>query len=85
MAILSNVVFSYIYDRPTKEGRAILDHIAGLKMYILYADSKRLQLDKQPEMNFQHFEENLPYAIALGMAPLWVIRFDETDILAENL
>ena len=71
-----NMIFSRLYEQPTKEGRALLDKIDGFIMYMKYANKERIRLMNPPSMNFTHYEENLPYAIALGVAEEWGNQFD---------
>jgi len=78
--ILMNAIFSRLYEQPTKEGRKKMDEILGFGMYMKYADKKRIELMNPPTMNFTHFEENLPYAIALGIAEQWAGQFDPGEL-----
>ena len=57
-----------------------MDEIAGFEMYMKYADKERIRLTNPPTMNFQHFEENLAYAIALGVAEEWSGQFDPKEL-----
>lgn len=78
--VIMNVIFTRLYEQPTKEGRKRMDEIAGFTMYMKYADKERIRLMNPPTMNFDHFEENLPYAIALGVAREWEGQFDPVTI-----
>ena len=60
---------------PTKEGRAILDRIAGFKQYLSITERDRLDRMQAPEDDLQLFERYLPYAIALGVENRWADRF----------
>mgnify|MGYP003295912260 CR=1 FL=1 len=71
--------FAWI-DAPTKEGRAMLDRIAGFKQYLSITERERLDRMQAPEDNLQLFERFLPYAIALEVENRWADRF--TGILA---
>ena len=75
-----NAVFSRLYEQPTREGRKKMDEILGFGMYMKYADKERIKLLNPPTMNFTHFEENLAYAIALGIAEQWAGQFDPGEL-----
>jgi uncharacterized membrane protein YgcG len=62
---------------PTKEGRAVLDHIAGFKQYLSITERERLDRMTPPEDTPELFERYLPYAIALGVENRWAERFGE--------
>jgi uncharacterized membrane protein YgcG len=62
-------------DAPTKEGRAVLDRIAGFKQYLLITERERLDRMNPPEDTPELFERYLPYAIALGVENRWADRF----------
>ncbi|HYW17494.1 MAG TPA: DUF2207 domain-containing protein [Allosphingosinicella sp.] len=65
---------------PTREGRAMLDRIAGFRQYLSIAEEERLQSLHPPEKTPELFERYLPYAIALKVENDWASRF--THILA---
>jgi len=65
---------------PTKEGRAVLDRIAGFKQYLSITERDRLDRMQAPEDTLQLFERYLPYAIALGVENRWADRY--TGLLA---
>jgi len=60
---------------PTKEGRAVLDRIAGFKQYLSITERERLDRMTAPEDTPEVFEKYLPYAIALGVENRWADRF----------
>ena len=63
-------------DAPTREGRAVLDRIAGFKQYLSVTERERLDRMHPPEEDTpQLFERYLPYAIALGVENRWAERF----------
>ena len=66
--------FAWI-DAPTKDGRAMLDRIAGFKQYLSITERDRLDRMLAPEDNLQLFERFLPYAIALEVENRWADRF----------
>ncbi|MCF2514224.1 DUF2207 domain-containing protein [Sphingomonas sp. G124] len=65
---------------PTKEGRGVLDRIAGFKQYLSITERDRLDRMQAPEDSLQLFERYLPYAIALGVENRWADRY--TGLLA---
>ena len=65
---------------PTKEGRTVLDHIAGFKQYLSITERERLDRMTAPQDTPEIFEKYLPYAIALGIENRWATRF--RDVLA---
>lgn len=65
---------------PTREGRAVLDRIAGFRHYLSIAEEERLDTLHPPEKTPELFERYLPYAIALEVENDWASRF--TSILA---
>ena len=78
--LVMNFIFSRLYEQPTVEGRKKMDEIAGFEMYLKYADKERIRLMNPPTMNFEHYEDNLAYAIALGVAEEWAGQFDPVEL-----
>ena len=66
--------FAWI-DAPTKEGRVVLDRIAGFKQYLSITERERLDRMHPPEDTPELFERYLPYAVALGVENRWADRF----------
>jgi len=60
---------------PTKEGRTVLDRIAGFKQYLSITERERLDRMTPPADTPELFERYLPYAIALGVENRWAKRF----------
>jgi len=60
---------------PTKEGRGVLDRIAGFRQYLSIAERNRLDRMTAPADTLDRFERFLPYAIALGVETQWAKRF----------
>jgi uncharacterized membrane protein YgcG len=65
---------------PTREGRAVLDRIAGFRQYLSITEGQRLDRMTAPKDTPELFEKLLPYAIALGVENRWAERFH--DVLA---
>jgi uncharacterized membrane protein YgcG len=60
---------------PTREGRTVLDHVAGFKQYLSITERERLDRMTAPGDTPELFEKYLPYAIALGVENRWAERF----------
>lgn len=69
-----NGLFLYLLRAPTDLGRKVMDQLDGLRLYIDTAESARLNLEA-PEFTAQHFEELLPYAVALDVEKPWSDAF----------
>lgn len=80
LVVVMNVIFMRLFYQPTKAGRRKLDHILGLERFIKYADELRINATNKPDMNFDFFERNLPYAVAFGKADEWGEKFNAKDI-----
>jgi hypothetical protein len=65
---------------PTREGRAVMDRIAGFEQYLSITEEERLETLHPPEMTPELFERYLPHAIALGVENRWADKF--ADVLA---
>ena len=65
---------------PTREGRRMMDEIAGFERYLSVTEEDRLERLHPPEKTPELFERFLPYAIALDVENRWASRF--ADVLA---
>jgi len=75
------VISSFFWmSAPTKEGRGVLDRIAGFKQYLSITEQERLDRMQAPKDSLELFERFLPYAIALGVENRWADRY--TGLLA---
>ena len=70
-----NGLFYYLLRAPTAAGRAVMDQIEGLELYIRTAETARLNLAGAPDLNATQFERILPYAVALGAEKPWSEAF----------
>lgn len=70
-----NLLFFRLLQRPTAAGRAALDEIAGTRLYLTVAEADRLKFHNPPDRTPAHFEEMLPYAVALGVETAWSAQF----------
>jgi uncharacterized membrane protein YgcG len=60
---------------PTREGRKLMDEIAGFEKYLSVTEEHRLETLHPPEKTPELFERYLPHAIALGVENRWAARF----------
>ncbi len=78
MAIgITNVVFYHLLERPTLEGRGVLDGIDGFRSYIDGATDVAWRAGPRPEGELRTYQRLLPFAIALGLEGRWTEAFDE--------
>lgn len=70
-----NLLFAYLLRAPTVFGRHIKDEIDGLKLYMKSAEEARLDTLNPPDKTIEHYEQLLPYAIALGLENQWSEKF----------
>lgn len=68
-------VMRTIMMAPTREGRAVMDHIDGLKYYMEAVEEKILKKFDPPQMSRELYEKYLPYAAALGVESRWADKF----------
>ena len=73
--IAVNIAFFQWLKAPTREGRSVLDQIAGLRLYLGVAERDELARAKAPPMTADEFQKFLPYALALGVEKNWTDRF----------
>lgn len=64
-------LFAWLIRLPTLEKVTLRAKIKGLNDYLKLSEKKRKQLTNAPEMNQEHFQALLPYAIALGKENNW--------------
>lgn len=70
-----NGVFFYLLRAPTAAGRIVMDEIEGLELYIRTAETARFNAVGAPDFTTDHFEQLLPYAIALDAEEPWSDAF----------
>ena len=80
VVILLNGVFANLMRRPTREGRKLLDHIEGLKLYLSVASRDEIaglehRNADEPPLNAERYESLLPFALALGVEEAWTGQF----------
>jgi uncharacterized membrane protein YgcG len=76
-------IFTRIMSAYTKQGRDIVDHLLGFKMYLETAEQKVYNQLAPPEKTLDLFEKYLPYAIALKVENAWAGKFE--DIMQKAL
>lgn len=76
LMIAIGYLFSRWFQKPTEQGTELMDFVAGLKQYLKYTEEDRLKILNPPDFSFDHFENMLPYAIALDLADEWQNHFE---------
>ncbi|MDZ4735534.1 MAG: DUF2207 domain-containing protein [Rhodospirillaceae bacterium] len=86
LACLINIVFFKLLEARTPLGRAQVDEIEGMRLYLSVAEKDRLAFHHPPERTPEHFEALLPYAVALGVEDQWAQQFEDVfqRIMAET-
>ncbi len=75
-----NLLFYHLMSAPTPQGRKVLDHLEGFRMYMKTAEEQRLNVLNPPDKTPELFERYLPYALALDCENEWNEKF--TAVLA---
>jgi hypothetical protein len=73
--LATNITFAGWLKAPTREGRKLLDQIAGLRLYLGVAERDELAAQQAPPMTTEEFQRFLPYALALDVEKTWADRF----------
>jgi hypothetical protein len=69
------LAFSPVMPVVTRRGARTRDELLGLREYVLRAEREEVEARHRSERAPRHFEEILPYAIALGVVDLWLEEF----------
>ena len=80
LMLISLFVFGYLIKAPTAEGRALLDEIEGLKLYLSVAERDELKNMKgpnEPMLDAARYEMLLPFAVALEVEDAWTKKFTQ--------
>jgi uncharacterized membrane protein len=72
-----NALFYQLLKAPTRAGRALLDKLEGLRLYLEVAEKDELRFKHPPEKTPELFERLFPYALALDVEQQWADRFTE--------
>jgi uncharacterized membrane protein YgcG len=77
--LVTLIVFARLIRAPTLEGRALLDEIEGLKLYLSVAERDELASmrgpDEPPLLDAERYEGLLPFAVALEVEDAWTKKF----------
>ena len=77
--VVTLIVFSTLVQAPTAEGRALLDEIEGLRMYLSVAERDDIARvpgpDQPPLLDAGRYEALLPFAMALEVEDAWTKKF----------
>jgi uncharacterized membrane protein YgcG len=77
--LITLIVFARLIRAPTPEGRALLDEIEGLKLYLSVAERDELARmrgpDQPPVLDAERYEALLPFAVALEVEDAWTKKF----------
>src|SRR5690606_31505500 len=75
----ASAVFLRLVRAPTAEGRALLDEIEGLRLYMSVAERDELASlegpGAPPPLDAARYESLLPFAVALDVEDAWTERF----------
>jgi uncharacterized membrane protein YgcG len=73
------VIFGWLIGAPTVAGRALMDEIEGLKLYLGVAERDELARMQgpgaPPPLDAERYEALLPYAVALEVEEAWTKKF----------
>ena len=69
-----NLVFYRLLRAFTPAGRALMDHLEGLRLYLTAVEQPRWQVLNLPAVTPEVFERLLPYALALDVEEAWSKR-----------
>jgi uncharacterized membrane protein YgcG len=79
LMLITLVVFGRLVRAPTTEGRALMDEVEGLKLYLGVAEKQELAQmrgpDQPPQLDAERYEALLPYAVALEVEDAWTDKF----------
>ncbi|MGI9350353.1 MAG: DUF2207 domain-containing protein, partial [Rhizobiaceae bacterium] len=74
--LVLNILFFFLLGAPTPLGRKRMDEIEGLETYLTLAEKDRMNMPGVPDFSTEHYEELLPYAVALGVEKPWSRAFE---------
>jgi len=81
--LIVHLFFRSIMSAYTPEGRQVVDHLLGFRMYLSQAEKHIYNQLAPPEKTLDLFEKYLPYAVALDVENKWAEKFD--DIMQKAL
>ena len=83
LVVFSALIATYfVFNRntQTEHGAKVKAYLAGFRMYLGTTEKRWLNQLTPPEQTPEHFEEMLPYAVALDVGNKWCKKFDDTLI-----
>lgn len=72
---LTNVASLFLIGGRTPLGRTVLERFEGFSLYLRLSEKERTVMARAPLMSASHFEDLLPYAVALGVEENWCKQF----------
>jgi uncharacterized membrane protein YgcG len=79
LALGAHIAAGYLMPAPTAKGRALLDRVEGLRLYLGVAERDELRSmqapGEAPALDAQRYEALLPYALALDVEDAWTAKF----------
>jgi uncharacterized membrane protein YgcG len=79
LMVVTVIAFAFLVRAPTPAGRALMDEIEGLKLYLSVAERDELARmqgpDGPPALDAKRYEMLLPYAVALDVEDAWTEKF----------
>jgi len=72
---LTNVASLFLIGGRTPLGRTVLERFEGFSLYLQLSEKERAVMARAPLMSASHFEDMLPYAVALGVEKNWCQQF----------
>lgn len=76
--IISIIIYALLIKKPSPEKQSMKSAIEGMRTYLKMKEEERRKVNDPFENAPEHFEEMLPYAIALGVANEWSESFKKT-------
>lgn len=81
-SLIALLVYALVIQQPTEDQVLLGAEINAFERYLGMSERKRKALPGAPEMTVEHYEELLPYAIALGIHTKWTGYF--ADLLTPD-
>jgi uncharacterized membrane protein len=79
LMVITVIVFAFLIQAPTEEGRKLMDEIEGFKLYLSVAERDELARMQGPEapplIDAERYEKLLPFAVALEVEEAWTEKF----------
>jgi Predicted membrane protein len=82
IGLIMSIIYLYVIGARTEFGSKVKAELDGFKMYLGTAEKQWLNQLMPPEKTPEHFEEMLPYAVALDVGNEWCRKF--SDVLKMN-